>query len=533
MQQGTSMHPMQLFELLVAMLLAIIALHYAANKLGLPPAVALLTGSALLAFLPGLPAISLDPELVLVIFLPPLLMDGAWFIALRHLRRHMIGIASLAVGAVLFTTAVVAAVAHWLMPSLPWAACAALGAIVSPPDAVSARAVLQHVKLPRRLSILLEGESLLNDASGLVLFRFAVAAAMTGLFSTVDALGSFVILAVGGALVGAVIGTLWVVLTPRLRDEYLMVAASMLAPWASYLLGESFHVSGVIATVTTGLICGWYQHVVFSAAVRLRGTSFWAVMIFLMEATVFMLIGSSLRGVVERVGGFGTVLHDMALPVLLILVALTAARFLWVFGSDAAIRLVRMLGIHRYKPLGPRPSVVLSWAGMRGVVTLAVALSMPDDFPGRDFILIAAAGVILGTVLIQGTTLGAVIRWARMEEPEHERPRLSMSEAEASMAQAQVRMVEQLAYDEDGTLIHPQLLKRYQHRAEISVNYAGQEDQYADSLHAHFDLVLEAIAAGRKELLRLHRAGDIDEHTLQELERDLDLEELSAWSAKA
>lgn len=185
------MEPTHLFELVIAMFLAIIALHYAAHRLGLPPSVALLTGGALLAFVPGLPAISVDPELVLVIFLPPLLMDGAWAIALARLRRHMIGIASLAVGAVLFTCAVVAVVAHLIFPSLPWAACAALGAIVAPPDAVSARAVLERVRLPRRLQILLEGESLLNDASGLVLFRFAVAAAATGAFSAGEAIGSF------------------------------------------------------------------------------------------------------------------------------------------------------------------------------------------------------------------------------------------------------------------------------------------------------------------------------------------------------
>lgn len=527
------MHPMQLFELLVAMLLAIIALHYAAHRLGLPPAVALLAGGTLLAFLPGLPVISLDPGLVLVIFLPPLLMDGAWFIALRHLHRHLIGILSLAVGAVVFTTVIVALVVHWLIPSLPWAACAALGAIVSPPDAVSARAVLQRVKLPRRLSILLEGESLLNDASGLVLFRFAIAAGVTGTFSAVDALGSFALLAAGGLAVGAAIGAAWVILVKRLGDDYLMIAASMLAPWAAYLLGEMVHVSGVIATVTTGLICGWYQHTVFSAAVRMRGTSFWAVMIFLMEATVFMLIGSSLRGVVERVGGFGVVLHEMALPVLIILLVLIAARFAWVFGSDLVIRLLRAAGIRRYKPIGARASTVLGWAGMRGVVTLAVALSVPEDFPGRDIMLVTAFGVILGTVLIQGTTLGLLIRWAGLSEPEHERPRLSMSQAEAAMAQAQVRQVEALAYDAEGTLLHPMLLERYQRRATIADDYAIREEHYYDRIHAHFDIVLAAIAAGRAELLRMHRAGDIDEHVLQELERDLDLEELSALSAKA
>lgn len=527
------MHPLALFELTIVMLLAIIVLHYAANRLRLPPAVALLAGGVLFAFLPGLPVISLDPELVLVIFLPPLLMDGAWFIALGHLRRHMIGIMALAVGAVVFTTAVVAAVAHWLVPSLPWAACAALGAIVSPPDAVSARAVLQRVRLPRRLSILLEGESLFNDASGLVLFRFAIAAGVTGAFSMVEALESFLLLAVGGGLVGIAVGTTWVLTVRRLDDKYLMIAASLLAPWASYLLAETVHVSGVIATVTTGLICGWYQHIIWSATVRMNGESFWAVMIFLMEAFVFLLIGSSLRGVIDRVGGFGVVIDEMAVPVLAILLALTFARFVWVFGADLVVRLVRLSGVKRYTPIGPRAATVLGWAGMRGVVTLAVALSVPERFPGRDFILVAAFAVIIGTVLIQGTTLGAVIRLVKLVEPEDDRPRLTMSEAEAAMAQVQARIVEDHAYDEAGTLIHPRLLDRYQRRTVLSVDYARQEEQYSDVLHAHFDLVLKAVAAGRAELLRLHRIGDIDEETLKELERDLDLEELSALSAKA
>jgi CPA1 family monovalent cation:H+ antiporter len=527
------MESMQLFELMIAMLLAIIGLHYVAHRLGLPPAVALLTGGALLAFAPGLPVITLNPELVLVIFLPPLLMDGAWFIAVGHLKRHIFGIASLAVGAVLFTTVVVAVVTHWLLPSLPWAACATLGAIVSPPDAVSARAVLQNVRLPRRLSILLEGESLLNDASGLVLFRFAIAAGVTGAFSTVQALESFLLLAIGGAVIGAAVGAAWVLTVKRLGDEYLMIAASVLAPWAAYLLGETLHVSGVIATVTTGLICGWYQHVVFSAAVRMRGTAFWAVMIFLMEASVFLLIGSSLRGVVDRVGGFGVVMGQMVMPVLLILLALVAARFVWVFASEGVIHAMRGLGLRRYSPMGSRSAIILGWAGMRGVVTLAVALSVPEDFPGRDFMLVAAFGVILGTVLVQGTTLGRLIAWAQLSEPESDRPRMTMSEAEAAMARAQVVVVEKEAYGAQGELVHPQLLQRYRHRAVISADYAGREEHFHGTLHAHFDLVLVAIAAGRAELIRLHRGGDIDDDTLHELERDLDIEELGALSAKA
>ncbi|MBD9497279.1 Na+/H+ antiporter [Ensifer sp. ENS01] len=527
------MEPIHLFELVIGMFVAIIALHYVAHRLGLPPSVALLSGGAMLAFMPGLPAIAVDPELVLVIFLPPLLLDGAWTIAVGRLRRHLIGIASLAIGAVFFTAAVVAVVTHFIFPSLPWAACAALGAIVSPPDAVSARAVLQRVQLPRRLQILLEGESLLNDASGLVLFRFAIAAGVTGAFSAGEAVGNFFLLAIGGALVGLAIGTASVLLARRLGDEYLIIAATALLSWTSYLLGEFLHVSGVIATVTTGLVASWHQHTVLSAATRMRGSAFWTVIVFLMEAAVFILIGLSLRGVVERGGGFETVAATLGWPILMVLFALTVARFFWVFGSDFAIWLGNRLGLKRYTPVGARGATVLSWAGVRGVVTLALALSVPEGFPGRDFILVTSFAVILGTVLIQGTTLGRVIAWARLVEPSSEKAPLTLSQAEAAMAQAQLITIQSRAYDTAGNLIHPQLLDRYQRRAVSIVDYAARTEHYTPILHAHFDVVLEAVATGRRELIRLHRAGEIDDETLHELERDLDLEELSAISAKA
>ncbi|MDP3618309.1 MAG: Na+/H+ antiporter [Ramlibacter sp.] len=527
------MDPTRLFELGIVMIMAIIALHYAANRFKLPPSLALLTGGAALAFLPGLPTITVDPELMLVVFLPPLLMDGAWSIPVARLRRHVTGIGSLAVGAVVFTCAVVALVTHMLVPSLPWAACAALGAIVAPPDAIAARAVLQRVKLPRRLQILLEGESLLNDATGLVLFRFSVVAAVTGAFSLFDALGNFFVLALGGAVIGVIIGFAWVKLVRRLGDEYLMIATTALMAWTSYLAGELLHVSGVIATVVAGLIASWHQHTVFSASTRMRGTSFWTVIIFLMEAAVFVLIGLSLRGVVERGGGFGVVATTMGPPILVVLTTLVLARFVWVFASDALLRVLGAFKLTRSEPLGLGGATVVSWAGVRGVVTLALALSIPEGFPGRDFILVTSFAVILGTVLVQGTTLGRVVGWAKLSETDAERPRLSMSHAEAAMAQAQFAVVQRLAYDGEGTLIHPMLLERYQRRANAIVDYAERTDHYAPMLHAHFDVVLEAVAAGRHELLRLHRRGDVDDETLQELERDLDLEELGAISAKS
>jgi len=197
------------------------------------------------------------------------------------------------------------------------------------------------------------------------------------------------------------------------------------------------------------------------------------------------------------------------------------------------VEFCNVLGLKRYAPLGARASVVLSWAGVRGVVTLALALSVPEGFPGRDFILVTSFAVIVGTVLVQGTTLGRLIEWAKLIEPESEKARLNLSQAEAAMAQAQLATVKDRAYDTEGNLIHPRLLERYQLRAKVIVDYIQKTEHHDLLLHAHFDVVLAAIATGRRELIRLHRAGDIDDETLHELERDLDLEELSALSAKS
>jgi Na+/H+ antiporter len=521
-----------LFELVVGMILAIIALQYAAGKLGLPPSVSLLAGGGAIAFIPGIPSMAFNPELVLVIFLPPLLLDGAWTFAIGRLRRHLIGIVSLAVGAVLFTCAAVAVATHVLLPSLPWAVCAALGAVVAPPDAVSVKAVLDRVTIPRRLQILLEGESLLNDASGLVLFRFAVGAVATGTFDLGSAVSTFVILALGGLIVGFCIGMIWVKCVRFLDDDYLVIAATSMLAWLSYLTGEMLHVSGVIATVTTGLIATWHQHTVMSAATRLRGTSFWRVVIFLMEASVFVLIGLSLRDVVERGGGFEMVWATMAAPVGVVLGTLVVARFVWVFGSDIVVMVCSKLQLTKVRPLGKGGSTVLGWAGVRGVVTLALALSLPQTFPARDLILVTAFAVIIATVLIQGTSLGTVIRWAGLIEPLSERSPLTLGEAEAALAKAKLNEVEKLAYDQDGALIHPQLLERYERMAATTIDYSMQTEQYRPMLHAHFDVIIEALGAARRELVRLHRAGDVDDDILRELEHDLDLEELSAISAK-
>ncbi len=521
------MHPVETFELVLVLLGTIVALHWAASRVGFPPSAALLLGGGALAFLPGIPEISLDPDLALVLFLPPLLMDGAYYTAFGRFRRHLPGILSLAVGAVLFTTLVVGVTRKWLVPALPWAACFALGAIVSPPDAVAARAVLQRVRLPRRLQALLEGESLLNDATGLVLFRFAVAATLSGAFNAGEAVGSFLLLALGGAAVGIAAAAAWIAVMRRMHDETLVVATATLLCWAAYLAGEAIHVSGVIATVAAGIVFGWYQHVVLRATMRMQGSAFWRTLVFGLEALVFILIGFSLRGVLERVGGVDSVLTGLAAPVAGVVAAVLLARFAWVFGSDALLGLLRRAGLKRARPLGWRGATILAWTGMRGVVTLAIALSLPARMPGRDLMLVAAFAVILVTVILQGSSLGRLIA---LVEPRDEDPpaKIDMAGAEAAMARAKAAAVEIHAYGPDGALLHPRLLEEYRKRTQYMERYAGDAESFTPGLSAHFGVVLAAVAAGRAELVRLHRQGLIEDEVLHDLERDLDLEELGA-----
>jgi CPA1 family monovalent cation:H+ antiporter len=519
------MRPVETFELILILLAGVVALHWAARRVGLPPSTALLVGGGALAFVPGLRPIALDPELVLVLFLPPLLMDGAYFTALGRFRRHLPGILSLAVGAVIFTTLAVGLVTHWLVPVLPWAACFALGAIVSPPDAVSARAVLQGVKLPRRLSALLEGESLLNDATGLVLFRFAVAATLSGMFDAGAAISSFLLLAFGGVVVGLAVAGAWLFVVKRLGDQTLIIMANTLLCWVAYIAGEAAHVSGVIATVAAGLVLGWYQHIVLPAPARLRGGAFWQTLVFVLEALVFILIGSSLRGVLDRVGGLEAVSATMAIPVIGVVLTVAVSRFVWVFGSDGLLAVLRGLGLKRARPLGARQATVLSWAGMRGVVTLAVALTLPETMPGRDLMLVTAFAVIFATVVMQGTSLGWLIR--RVAPVDKDPPaKMSMAQSEEAIARARNQAVETNAYASDGTLIHPQMLEQSRKRLAAIQRYAEDADGFMENARPHFDVILRSIAAGRAELIRIHRAGLIEDEVLQELERDLDVEEL-------
>jgi CPA1 family monovalent cation:H+ antiporter len=295
---------METFEVLLGLLAACVALALVARRLHVPLAVVLVVGGMALALVPGLPTIEFDPQLALVLFLPPLLQASAYRTDWPAFRSNLRPILLLAVGAVLFTAAVVAATAKLLVPDLPWAAAVALGAIVAPPDAVAAASVLKNFRIPKRIVTVLEGESLLNDASSLVLYRFAVAATMAGAVSFGEASLSFVLAAVGGTVVGYLVGRAAMWIFARLEDTLLDILVTFLAGFAAYIAAEHLHVSGVLGAVACGLVLGQQQHAAFTARTRVESAAVWGFVEFVLTALVFILIGLQLRDLLARLENY-------------------------------------------------------------------------------------------------------------------------------------------------------------------------------------------------------------------------------------
>jgi len=518
------------FEFLLVVVSIILLLALAARKIRLPPSTAFIGGGVALALVPGIPSIDFSPDLVLVLFLPPLLMSSAYFTVWPAFRANIVGIAQLAVGAVIFSTLFVGLVAHWLVPSLPWSVCFALGAIIAPPDAVAAKSILARVRLPESLSALIEGESLLNDASSLVIYRVAIASFLSGTFSVGHAALSFVGLAVGGVALGAVAGWGLILALRVVRDATVTICLTLLGPWLAYILGDRLGVSGVMSTVTMGLLFGWHQHTIFTPDIRIRAEAFWSIITFLLESMIFVLIGLSLRMVfsgrhaLETDGGY------LFVCIAGVVIAAVVARFVWVYGGFVFALLWRR---RKGGALAVRPAwanaFVLSWAGMRGVVSLAVALSTPENLPGRDFILLTTFCVILFTVIGQGTTLGPLIRLTGLSARQSkERPHLLGHQARLMVATAQRVAAERLAIEPDGTIRHPRLVEQYRFREAAGQRFVLNPDQLHADRQAHYQAVLTIIQAGRAEILRMHRHGQIHDDILRQLEYELDLQEITA-----
>jgi Na+/H+ antiporter len=512
------------FELVLLLLTVAVLLALVARRLHTPPAVAFVLGGMLLAVTPGVRVLDLDPELYLALFLPPLVQASAFFTVWRAFRANLRPILLLAVGLVFFTAFAIGWAAKMLLPDMPWAAAFTLGAIISPTDTAVTTSVLARLRIPQRIVTVLEGESLVNDASGLVLYRVAVVAAMTGQFSLVHAASSFVLLFAGGIVVGGAWGYGFIWVFRRLHDTNLEIAASFLVAWASYLVAEAVGVSGVLATTTCGLLMGWYQHETFSADTRMQARAAWSVAVFVLEALLFILVGLSLREMLMRFDWHSaTTLLPLAL---LISIGVIAARVVWVFPSTYLPRLL-VPAIRRDDPYPPLAvPLVVGWAGMRGAVSLAAALALPIDFPDRDQILLITFTVILVTLLIQGGTLSVVIGALKLNASEDDEAAAPHGHVRATIAAVALRVIEERATDPLEGAIAADMLREYRDRAGWLARVNENDAVMRAEGTARLALRRQALAASRTELLRLHRTREIEDDALQTLEQELDIEEL-------
>jgi CPA1 family monovalent cation:H+ antiporter len=517
-------------QLVFVMLAVAIALTYVARRLRIADPILLVLGGIALSQMPDLPPIALAPDVVFLLFLPPILFGAAYFTPIRDFKANLRPILLLAVGLVLFTTFVVATVAQWLT-GMPVAAAFALGAIVAPPDAVAATAIFRRLGVPRRIVTILEGESLLNDASALIAYRAAVAAASVGAIGAAFSLGSttvdFVVVAVGGLAVGAIVGALVTRTLSRTADPIIEVIVSLLAPATAYLAAEQLGLSGVLATVVAGLITGQRAARVLSPDARLMGFGVWQTVTWLINAFVFMLIGLQLPAIL------GAVMVDhpperLAAMGLAVSAVVIVTRIVWVFPASYVPRLLSASLRARDPYPSPRAIFIISWAGMRGVVSLAAAFALPPDFPRRDLILFLTFCVIVATLVGQGLTLPWLIRHLGVLAPDGR----DGEEVHARLAavEAALRRLEELRHDYPGHLpLIDQLRDEYEHEASHVLPRPGAAlDEAEQELLEHRAIRNALLVAQREAVIGLRDAAVINDETLRAIERDLDLEALRA-----
>jgi CPA1 family monovalent cation:H+ antiporter len=498
-------------ELLFALLFAAVLLVRVADIFGIPYPIVLVLGGLGLAFVPGIDPIELDAHVVLLVFVPPLLMSAGWYSSPRELRAESRALGLLALALVLVTMAIVAVAAHELVAALTWPAAFMLGAVVAPTDAVAAVATFASVRVPERVKLLVQGESLINDATGLTAFSVALVAATEG-FSLGGALFDFVLKAAGGTAVGIAVS--WVILRAirRQQDVTVSVLLTVLSAYTSYIAAEQIHASGILAAAVGGVYSGWHQSEYFDADTRLTASAFWKIMIFGLEALLFILLGLQLPSVVEAVG-------DGATGTLVATGLLLAALVI-------AVRVVFAL-----LPLAPglalKERVVVGWCGMRGAISLAAALSITTGIPGRAQVIFLTFIVILVTLLGQGLTLPALIRALRLPDGREWSPAEAIARLEA--AQSALDRLDEL---EEQHRIGEEPLRRlrdlYRARFRQCVAVIGGEkapDTAQDQRMRYGDVRRDLIQSERVAVLGLRNDGKVSQDIQRLIERDLDLEE--------
>ena len=522
--------------LYLVLVLVIVFLVMLAQKLKVAYPIVLVLGGLAISFIPALPNITIDPDIFFVVFLPPLLNEAAWQISWKEFWkwRRVIGVFAFLI--VFLTAVVVAYISHSVIPGFTLALGFLLGGIVSPPDAVSATAIFKSIKVPKATISIAQGESLLNDAASLIVFRFALQAVNTGTFSFGDATLRFFLVVLGGIGIGLLTAFIFYALHRWLPTTANMdILLTFIAPYFMYILAENVHASGVLAVVSGGLFLSQQRNKILSYRSRFQGAGAWSILGFALNGLVFMLIGLALPNVVK---GLGDISLKSAIGYgLLISGVLIVGRLVSTLGSSAFTMFISRYIKVAYATPGWRGPVVLGWAGMRGVISLAAALSIPiflDDskmpFPQRNLIIFITFIVILITLVFQGLTLPLVVKWAKPEETQYpvsfEQQEIKLSK---KLSVAALKFLDE-KYKDD--IISNELLKNLQHHYETDLSMLDGEEEAASlseaadgSLHKFLAISTELFEEQRKLLIQINRKAEVDEDVIRKYQSLLDIEE--------
>ena len=525
-----------LIEIVLVLIAAMVGLTILSNRLSVPVPLILVPAGVLLGFIPWFPQIELNPDLILLVFLPPLVYAGGFSSSWQAFRKNLRPIFLLSFGLVLFTMGVVAVVAHRFIPGLGWAAAFVLGAIVAPTDDVAAATIARRLSLPHRIVSVLEGEGLMNDATALTAFRFATAAVVIASFSFNKALGTFLAVVFGEVGYGLFLG--WAVskFRQKLGDPALGITVSLLTPYLAYLPAERLGGSGVLATAVAGLYIGRNFSLLSTPGIRLAAIPIWQMLVFILNNVLFLVTGLQLKSVIENTAGLpaSALLYDGVL----ISVAVIAARILWVFPSAFLPRFLSAR-IRKRDPLPPwRQIFIVSWTGMRGSVSLAAAFGIPaltqigTPFPDRHLIIFITFCVIVSTLVFQGITLPSLIRWLGVDrDGARERRGAHYQETSARIEAAHAALAEIDTWPTKGdcSIDTARHLRGYYQKQIHNLN--RHRDEESDGEFGHLskrevELQLKALATERSKIMELHNAGRISDAVLRFIELDLDLQEM-------
>jgi CPA1 family monovalent cation:H+ antiporter len=528
---------MQHLDIILFLMVLLAALYSIADRIKISYPILLVIAGLGISLIPGLPVVYLSPDVAFLLFLPPLLFDAARHMSWHDLKKNRGVIGRLAIGLVLFSMVGVAVCAHYLIPGFSWPLAFVLGAIVSPPDAVAATSATKGLNLPKRLVAILEGESLVNDATAIVAYRYAVAAVMSSVFIFWQAAFQFILVALGGILIGRIIGYAFAWLQKKfLRNSTVETIATLLLPFISYLLAERVHASGVLSAVTTGLFISWRAHEIFSFRTRMQMNSFWETLIFLLNGLVFILIGLQLPKIINSISGHTFL--EMINYGLLISAVVILTRLIWVFPTAHIVNWIyRLRGrVRNVVVTDNRYILILGWSGMRGVVSLATAFALPltlengTAFPERDTILFITFIVILVTLVFQGLTLPLLIRFLKVGEPE-EKSKTEERRLRLVLAKSAHTFINK---NLSGRM-HEKALENVRDRLERQISYLNgvlktkgdsQEKQYGP-FQDYLQSEQEIIDHQRNMLIQMHKKGVYSAEVLKKIEQDLDARSLT------